>query len=280
LKVNLKGYQGNIKKTATVFSNDPKKARAVLTLQGTVKALVELRPSGAITFRGLASQIQEQTVTLVGTTQPFHIQSVESNLEGKVGYQLETVEDGKEYQLKVSNRVKQGNYGGFIKCSTDLAQKPVVVIRVIAYVEGEIAVKPQTILVGRLLSQQSLRLGKVLVVSNQDKPFHITNLTFDDRLMTVAQQPLPNDHGFSLEITPKLEDVPSGSRHQAALTFETDTTPGEKYEVQVHVLNASETPTVSSSEKRQPPNETMKAPAKDEDEEVEEESAEPGEVKN
>jgi hypothetical protein len=278
LKLSLKGFQGNVKKTATIFSNDPQKSRAVLTLQGTVKTLVELRPSGTVTFRGLAGQLPEQTITLVGTIQPFHIQNVETNLEDKISYQLATVEDGKQYTLKISNRLKQGNYGGFIKLTTDLAQKPQVVVRVIGYVEGEIAVKPQTILVGKLVSQQSLRLGKVLVVSNQEKSFQITNLKFDDRLISVTPQPLPNNQGFALEITPNLENVPPGGRQQTAMTFETDLTPGERYEVQVHVLNSAATAAPPSPKLNNGANPNSNAG--EDDDEDEEEEDEPAGKKN
>jgi hypothetical protein len=270
LRLNLKGYQGNVKKTATVFSNDLQQSRVTLTLQGTVKSLVEMRPSNTITFRGTASQLQEQTVTFEGTAQPFHITKMESNLEGKIRYQMETVEEGKQYRLKISNEMKQGNYAGYIKCSTDLSQKPLVVVRVVGYVEGEIAVRPQTILVGKLLSQQSVRVGKVLIVSNQDKPFHITSLNFDNNLMNVIQQPLPNDHGFSLEITPKLENVPEGTRHQTALTIETDLTPGEHYEVQVHVLNSGETAVTPNQDTARPNPAVTKTPDEDEDADDEE----------
>jgi hypothetical protein len=279
LRLNLKGYQGNVKKTATVFSNDLQQSRVTLTLQGTVKSLVEVRPSNTITFRGTASQLQEQIVTLEGASQPFHITKVENNLEGKISYQMETVEEGKQYKLKISNQMKQGNYAGYIKCSTDLPQKPLVVVRVLGYVEGEIAVRPQTILVGKLLSQQSVRVGKVLVVSNQDKPFHITSLNFDENLMNVIQQPLPNDRGFSLEITPKLENIPEGTRNQTALTIETDLTPGERYEVQVHVLNSGETSVTSSPNQSQPQPAVTKTPNEDDDEEEEEEDV-PAKTKN
>ena len=271
LRLNLKGYQGNVKKTATVFSNDLQQSRVTLTLQGTVKSLVEVRPASTITFRGIASQLQEQTVTFEGTSQPFHITKVENNLEGKIKFQMETLEEGKQYQLKISNLMKQGNYAGYIKCSTDLQQKPMVIVRVIGYVEGEITIRPQTILVGKLLSQQTVRVGKVLVVSNQDKLFHITNLNFDNNLMNVIQQPLPNEHGFSLEITPKLENVPEGTRHQTVLTIETDLTPGEQYEVQVHVLNSGETSVTSSPDQAQPQAGVAKTPDEDEEQDEEDE---------
>ncbi len=52
LKINLKGYQGNVKKTATVLSNDPQNQRASLVLQGNVKAQIDVQPSTSIAFQG------------------------------------------------------------------------------------------------------------------------------------------------------------------------------------------------------------------------------------
>jgi hypothetical protein len=45
LKANLKGYKGDVRKTATVDCNDPQTSRIKLALQGNVRALVEIRPA-------------------------------------------------------------------------------------------------------------------------------------------------------------------------------------------------------------------------------------------
>lgn len=209
-------------------------------MQGTVKTLIDVHPSNSIIFRGLAEQQTEKVIELVGTSQPFHIEKVESSLDDKITQKLETVEDGKHYQLKVSNAVKQGNYNGFIKITTDLPQKPEIVIRVSASIEGDIAVKPQTILVGKLAAQQPPRQGKIMVISNRNKPFQITKLTYDEHLLKVTQEPLPKEPGYALEITPLMENVAAGSRQQTTVTIETDATPDVKYDVQVHIINAGD----------------------------------------
>lgn len=240
LKLHLKGFQGNVRKTATVFTNDPLESRAVLTLQGTIKAIVEVRPSTSVTFRGLAEQLSESTIELKAGKLPFHIQKVETNLQDKVGYRLETVEDGRHYRLIISNRLKQGTYAGAVKCVTDIAQKPEVLIRVNGLIEGEIAVRPTTILVGKLAAEQPVRVGKVLVASNHKKPFKIQQLTYDEKLLRIEQQPQENGTAIDLEITPLLENIRKGGKEQTTLTVVADSAPDEKYEVQVHVLNASE----------------------------------------
>ena len=86
-----------------MFSNDPQNQRTMLVLQGTVKALIEIQPAGNIAFRGMADQLEEKTIDLAGSKQRFAIQKVESNLEDKIRYKLETVEEGKHYRLKVAN---------------------------------------------------------------------------------------------------------------------------------------------------------------------------------
>jgi hypothetical protein len=249
LKVDLKGYQGSVRKSATVDSNDPQNPRSTLVLQGNVKPLIEVQPSGSIIFRGMADQMEEKTVSLTSTKRQFAIQKVESNLDDKIRYRVETVEAGKHYRLKITNLLKQGNYNGVIKCYTDMPEKSEIQIRVSGYVEGDVSVKPLMVLIGKLSAQQPVRTGKVLVVSNRKKPFQIKQLTYDETLVEVKQEPLPNDSGYSLEITPKVEALPAavGGRSQTVLTIQTDVQSDEPQQVQIHIVNSSETKETGAS---------------------------------
>jgi hypothetical protein len=249
LKINLKGYQGNVKKTATVFSNDPQNQRVSLVMQGNVKAQIEVQPSTSIAFRGMADQLEEKTIDLVSTSQRFKIQKVESNLEDKVGYKTETVEDGKHYRLKITNLLKQGSYNGFVKCFTDVPEKPEITIRVSGFIEGEVSAKPMMVLVGKMATQQPVRTGKVLVVNNRNKPFQIKKLTYDENLIEVKQEPLAKEPGYSLEITPRMANVPAsaGGRQQTTLTIQTDVQSDEPQQVQVHIINTADTAPAASA---------------------------------
>jgi hypothetical protein len=255
LKVNLKGYQGSVKKSATVFNNDPQNSRATVVLQGSVKPLIEIRPATNISFRGLAEQQTEKTIDLVGTSQPFKVQKVESNLEDKIRYQMETVQEGKHYRLKITNLLKQGNYNGFIKCFTDIPDKSEIMIRVNGYIEGEVSVKPMMLIVGKLAAQQPARSAKVLVVSNHNKPFQIKKLTYDEKLIEVKQEPLQKEIGFSLEIIPKIENVSPGAsgRHQTILTIQTDVQSDEPQQVQVHIINTPDEASAGAPGAQEPP---------------------------
>ena len=238
LKVNLKGYQGSVKKSATVFSNDPQNPTILIAMQGMVKALIELQPSNVVSFRGVFDQAQEKVVDIVTTSEPFHINKTETDLNNKISYSMETIEAGKHYRLKVSNLVKQGNYSGYIKCFTDMARKPEFLVPVSGFIEGEVSVRPQLIRVGKLFPQRPVQDGKVLINNNRQKSFQITKLTYNENLVRIAQQPIPNEHGYILDITPILDNVPSGTRvQQTLLVIETDANPAERYEVRVEVVN-------------------------------------------
>jgi hypothetical protein len=231
--------QGKIQKTADIFSNDPKKERVTLRVQGLVKSIIEVAPSNIVFFQGMADQFKEESIELIGGTETFHVQKVESNLNDQIAYQMETIEDGKRYRLKISNKLKQGNYNGFVKVFTDHPKKPEVLVRVNGVVTGEISVRPLALHVGKLDSntQQPPRKGVVAVLNNRDKPFKIVKLMYDEQLIDVTQKPIAEKQGFSLEITPKMEGIPKGEQRQIPLVVETDANPQEKYTVQVYLYN-------------------------------------------
>lgn len=206
-------------------------------MQGTVRTLIEVLPAGTLSFRGRAERLEPKTIELVGGPFPFGITHTQSNLEGRVAHELETVEAGRKYRLKVSNLAKEGEYSGAIWLHTDLPQKPYVAIRITGAVEGEVSVNPKTLFIGKMAAQKPARSGSVVVSGNSGKPFKITRLDHDEKLITVTQHPIEGQNGYRLEITPQLEDLPPGARVQTLLTVETDLAPGDKKEVMIQLLN-------------------------------------------
>jgi len=242
LKVNLKGFHGNVQKSATIFSNDPKNPRVNLVMKGKIRTLIETRPGSTVFFQGQADQLGEKSIDIITASKPFQITKVESNLGDKIAYEVKTVEAGRQYRLDVKNRVAEGTYRGFIKIYTDMVQKPEILIRVAGTIEGVISVRPQSIVVGKLGPNQPVRSGKVLVISNLNKPFEITKVDYDDSVLTVSQNPLPQGRvGYSLEIAPRLEGLTklktAPERLEVKLTIQTSVDPQEKHEVKVYLLN-------------------------------------------
>lgn len=123
MKIDLKGFGGYVKKTATVESNDPQSPQIKLIMTGRARSLINIQPSTLVSFRKTADPSYEKVVDIVTNSEPFHITRVTNGLEGKASYRLETVEDGKHYRIKISNLLKQGQYGGAITVYTDMKRK-------------------------------------------------------------------------------------------------------------------------------------------------------------
>ncbi len=227
-------------KTATVYSDDPQNPRVTLKMEGSVLPLIDVKPSAMVIFHGMPDQVHESVLDLIAGPMPFHISSVQSNLEQKIEYKLDTVEDGKHYRLRVSNKLNRGHYSGYIKVNTDLAQKPEVMVRVGGNIEGDFSVRPETVLIGKLSTSLPERQGRITVTSNRNRQFHITKLDHDERLVSVVQHPLPDGKGYVIEVNPKLEAVPVGSRQQTTLGIETDLAPGQRDEVLIHIFNSAQ----------------------------------------
>jgi hypothetical protein len=242
LKLELRGFQGYVKKTATVQSDSPDNPRITLIVQGNVKALIEVRPEKTVYFQGMAEQLGDKSIEILSTSSVFHIQKMKDSLEKNAACRLETVEDGKHYRLRISNLLKQGSYRGAITLYTDLAAKPEVTVWVSGFIEGDIGVRPNTLVLGQLAADQPILSGKVLVVSNRNKPFRIIRCAYDEKIINVKQEPVPDGTGFSLEVTPNMKSIPSGGRLQTTLTIETDVASEGKHEVQVQLLNLADTP--------------------------------------
>jgi len=230
-----------VQKSATVFSNDPQNPRLTLSIKGKIRPLVAMDPPGPVYFRGLASQLEERSIDIVTKSQPFQITKLESNLTDKISYRMETVEAGKRYKLFIKNQATEGQYNGSITLFTDMAQKPQISLHVAGNIEGEISIRPQQLVVGKLAPDQPVRLGKVLVLSNLNKAFKITKIDYDANFLEVSQQPLPEGVtvGYSIDIKPKIDNIPPDpkARKELVMLIETDLNPQEKYKVKIFVVN-------------------------------------------
>lgn len=236
LTVDVRGYAGLLSKGATVISDDPENPSLKLTVTGMVKQVVQVRPGTNVTFQGPADQAKEVVIELIAMGRPFQIGKIESNLEGKVSYALQTVTAGQHYQLKVNNLLKEGAYSGYIILVSDLPRGQIPTIRVSGRIEGEISVAPRAVLMGKL-PQELIESRTVNVRSNRKKPFIITNLTYDENLLRVEARPLPDRSAYNLEVSVKLPAVPAGSAMETTITVQTDLDPQAKEEIQVRLVN-------------------------------------------
>ncbi len=236
--LDTSGYKGNVKKVSTVQSNDPSTPQIKLTLQGRISTFIDVLPDKVVVFRGRATSIAPKSIEIIGKKLPFRITDIVSDLEGRVAHELKTVEEGRHYRITLTNLLHAGDYGGHLWVKTDLPQREHIAIRVSASIEGEISIKPRTLILGKLSAQQPVRTAEVQVVSNSGKPFKITRLSYDEKLIQIAKHPLTDKVGYRLEVSPKMESVPRGSPQRTTLSVETDLAPEGRQEVTIQIMNA------------------------------------------
>jgi hypothetical protein len=136
LTVNLKGYQGQVWKTATVVSNDPQNPSLTLSLHGRIRPAIEVLPSSSLIFHGTAEENNGKVIDLKTTSRPFQILRVTNTLEGKITYQLETIVKNRHYRLKILNRQKTGKFTGMLKFFTSHPKHPEIGIPVYLNLNG------------------------------------------------------------------------------------------------------------------------------------------------
>jgi hypothetical protein len=238
LILDLTGYKGNVKKVATVQSNDPSTPQIKLTLQGRVSTFIDILPDKTVLFRGHATSIAPKTIEIIAKKAPFRITGIVSDLEGRVAHELNTIQEGRRYQITLTNLLGSGDYGGHFWVKTDLPQREHIVLRVSGSVEGEVSINPRTLIIGKLSAQQPVRSGEVQAVANSGNRFKITRLAYDETLLEVTPHPLTDKVGYRLEIKPRMENAPRRAQQRATLSVETDLSPESSHEVVIQIMNA------------------------------------------
>jgi hypothetical protein len=88
--------------------------------------------------------------------------------------------------------------------------------------ETQIAIKPKSIALGRKPSGKPASSESITVISNQRKPFKITKLIYDKKLLRVTTKPLPRQGGFSLLVSANMASIPAGPALHTVLNIQTD----------------------------------------------------------
>ena len=129
LKVNTRGYQGKIIKSARVYTNDPTKRMAVLTLSAVVKVPIYLS-SRYVYFYGMEGQKQTRVVDIIAKdNKPLELTPEQYTLGKRVSYQLSELEKGRKFRLTfTSEGTAPGSFYGYLRLKTNYKEKPEISI--------------------------------------------------------------------------------------------------------------------------------------------------------
>jgi hypothetical protein len=125
LKLNTSGYEGLLRKTATVYTNDPAKQVEIVSFSGHVKVPIHVS-SRLVYLQGKTAQIVSKTINISGELdKPLKIQPVEFNLNNKLTYRIDELKAGKLFEVRFTSLPNRGNfYQGILRLRTNYPEKP------------------------------------------------------------------------------------------------------------------------------------------------------------
>lgn len=131
LKVNTKGYQGKIIKSARVYTNDPAKRMTVLSISAFIKVPIYLS-SRYVYFYGMEGQKHVRVVDIIAKqNKPLELTLEQYTLGEKVSYELRELEKGKKFRVTFTNKnTSPGSYYGYLRLKTNYQEKPEITIRI------------------------------------------------------------------------------------------------------------------------------------------------------
>jgi hypothetical protein len=125
LKVDTKGYQGKLRKSARVKTNDPKNQTILLVVKATVKVPINVS-SRYVQLYGKGDKEVQKTINIVAElNKPLNLTVIEFTPKDKLKYAIETVQKGKKYRIRFTSipGIKE-NFRGVLKLKTNYSEKP------------------------------------------------------------------------------------------------------------------------------------------------------------
>ncbi|MFC1863700.1 hypothetical protein ACFL1Z_07085 [Thermodesulfobacteriota bacterium] len=129
LKVDTKGFNGNLHKSARVYSNDQAKGYAILNIRAVVKVSinVSVRTVNLTGYEG--QEITRSVIITAGESKPLMLEPGDFNLADKLSYRIEQIEEGRKFKIHFTNVTELvGYYRGVLKLKTNYPQSPEIVI--------------------------------------------------------------------------------------------------------------------------------------------------------
>jgi hypothetical protein len=125
LKVKTKGYEGNIRKSAQVKTNDPEKQTIHLVVKATVKMPINVSSRYVQLYDKGDKEVRKTIKIVAELDKPLHLTVIEFTLKNKLKYAIETIKEGKEYRIQFTSipGIKE-NYRGSLKLKTNYSEKP------------------------------------------------------------------------------------------------------------------------------------------------------------
>ena len=129
LTVRTRGYQGNIHKSARVYTNDPTKSIISLSVKGFVKVPILVSPPRVRLYGKEGQSLTRMIEVRAGLDKPLILTPGHFNLTEKLTYSIEEIEKGKRFQIRfTATHSSPQSFRGFLKLNTNYPEKPEITL--------------------------------------------------------------------------------------------------------------------------------------------------------
>jgi len=131
LRVDTRGFEGNVRKSARIYSNDPTNRIQTIRVEGFIRRPITLSQK-TVYFQGSSHQSMTKTVKIRGGFEkPLKIEPVQFTLDQWLTYQIEEVQPGKLYLIHFSSIPGTYHYyQGFLRLKTNYPERPEIDIQI------------------------------------------------------------------------------------------------------------------------------------------------------
>jgi hypothetical protein len=197
-----KGFQGKVKKTVTVETNDPEKARVRLSLMGGVVAEVMITPR-YVNFRNVSKDKPPQPVPLVISLREgkgLKIQEVSVDNPSVVLKEEKKTENEVRYTVSLAEKVPTGRLTGKILVKTTSRKVPKMEVPFYAFVQGSVRITPQVLSLG-MVRPGAVSTREITLTGTGDQGFSIDRVSATTDMITTEIVPKQDGKVYLVRVT-------------------------------------------------------------------------------
>ena len=129
LSLRTRGRQGNISRSARVYSNDPARGVVSLSIKALVRPVIQLTESKIYLIGKENQSITKVVEVRAGLDIPLTLTAGQFNLSEKLTYSIIEIEKGRTFQIRFTSipGIPQ-TYRGFLKIKTNYRDRPEITI--------------------------------------------------------------------------------------------------------------------------------------------------------
>jgi hypothetical protein len=202
-----KGFQGKVKKTLTVESNDPDNPHARLSISGEVIAEVMVTPRH-INFRNVRKDSLPKPISLeikLREGRGLKIEEVSTDNPSIVLEEQKRTENSALYSVSLAEKLPTGRLAGKIIVKTNSKKSRKTQVPCYAFVQGRVTISPQLVSFGVIRPGESSSRDLTLRATG-DAPFSVDRVKASTD--AISTEILPDKEGevYRLRVTYNAED--------------------------------------------------------------------------